>query len=91
MSRPMKISFVIAVVATIAIGIVWFAMAVDNAVNDFKATCRDTYNGEVTEEQVFRGMTPIYGPNGQITGWSQNWGTHFECLVNGTRVDELDI
>lgn len=71
--------------------IIWYVVAVDNAVSEFKARCADTYNGTVTEETVFRGMTPIYGANGQITGWVQNYGTHFECVVNGTRVDELDI
>ncbi len=91
MTRPMKIGIVAGIVAVIATGIVWYAMAVDNAVKEFKARCADRYNGQITEETVFRGMTPIYGTNGQITGWTQNYGTHFECVVNGTRVEEFDI
>jgi hypothetical protein len=72
-------------------GIAWYAVAVDNAVKDFKARCANEFNGQVNSVSVFRGMTPIYGPNGQITGWSQQWGTDYSCLVNGGVVDELSV
>ncbi len=77
-------------VGFLAFGVYKYATAVDDAVKAFKADCREI-NGTVTEETVFRGQVPIYGPNGQITGYSQIYGTHFECAVNGAKISEFDI